>query len=87
MPAKMTDKTPDMTPHKKPADVTTEDLRRLSPHVIDQRQQQIDPAGHHRHDPNRRPSTKQPGGKRPDPSDDAAPPETDAARDDAPEPG
>lgn len=80
---------PDKMPDKPPADVTTEDLRRLSPHKIDQRQQQIDPAGHHRRDPNRRPSTKQPGGKRPVPSDDAAPasPEAEAARDDTPEPG
>ncbi len=35
--------------------------------VIDQRQQQIDPAGHHRQDPNRQgdDNTKQPGGSDP----------------------
>jgi hypothetical protein len=41
-----------------------ERLRRPEPNVIDQRQQQIDPAGHHRTDPDARPDTnrKQPGG-------------------------
>ena len=41
-----------------------EDLRRPAPCVIDQRQQQIDPAGQHRVDPDHRPDTnrKQPGG-------------------------
>jgi hypothetical protein len=41
-----------------------ERLRRPQPNVIDQRQQQIDPAGHHRTDPDARPDTnrKQPGG-------------------------
>ncbi len=41
-----------------------EELRRPAPGVIDQRQQQIDPAGHHRKDPDHRPDTnrKQPGG-------------------------
>jgi hypothetical protein len=41
-----------------------EELRRPAPNVIDQRQQQIDPAGHHRKDPDVRPDTnrKQPGG-------------------------
>lgn len=44
--------------------VSPEALRRPSPNVIDQRQQQIDPAGRHRIDPDARPSgnTKQPGG-------------------------
>jgi hypothetical protein len=41
-----------------------ERLRRPGPNVIDQRQQQIDPAGRQRHDDNARPDTnrKQPGG-------------------------
>lgn len=41
-----------------------EQLRRPAPKVIDQRQQQIDPAGHHREDHNARPpgNRKQPGG-------------------------
>lgn len=40
------------------------ELRRPAPGVIDQRQQQIDPAGQHRADPDNRPDTnrKQPGG-------------------------
>lgn len=40
-----------------------ERLRRPQPHVIDQRQQQIDPAGHHRVEDNARPDSnrKQPG--------------------------
>lgn len=44
-----------------------EQLRRLAPNVIDQRQQQIDPAGRHRRDDNARPDTnrKQPGGSMP----------------------
>lgn len=38
-------------------------LRRPAPDVLDQRQQQIDPAGHHRADPNAdsKASLKQPG--------------------------
>ena len=45
---------------------TTDDLRHKG-NVIDQRQQQIDPAGHHRLDPNRQgdDNTKQPGGSDP----------------------
>lgn len=41
-----------------------ERLRRPDPNVIDQRQQQIDPAGHYRQDPDARPdgNRKQPGG-------------------------
>jgi hypothetical protein len=41
-----------------------EKIRRPQPNVIDQRQQQIDPAGQHRQDPNARPDAnrKQPGG-------------------------
>jgi hypothetical protein len=41
-----------------------ERLRRMEPRVIDQRQQQIDPAGRHREDPDARPDSnrKQPGG-------------------------
>lgn len=41
-----------------------ESLRRPRPNVIDQRQQQIDPAGKHRRDPDARPDSnrKQPGG-------------------------
>lgn len=41
-----------------------EAMRRPEPRVIDQRQQQIDPAGHHRVDPDARPDAnrKQPGG-------------------------
>lgn len=44
-----------------------EQLRRPGPNVIDQRQQQIDPAGRHRRDDNARPDTnrKQPGGSVP----------------------
>ncbi|MES2551202.1 MAG: hypothetical protein V4630_16140 [Pseudomonadota bacterium] len=43
---------------------TNEKLRRPAPNVIDQRQQQIDPAGKHREDPDARPdeNRKQPGG-------------------------
>lgn len=42
----------------------TDRLRRPEPNVIDQRQQQIDPAGQHREDPDARPDSnrKQPGG-------------------------
>lgn len=41
-----------------------EKLRRPEPNVIDQRQQQIDPAGQQRQDPDARPddNRKQPGG-------------------------
>ncbi len=41
-----------------------EKLRHPEPNVIDQRQQQIDPAGRHRQDPDARPdeNRKQPGG-------------------------
>lgn len=41
-----------------------EKMRRPGPNVIDQRQQQIDPAGRHREDPDARPDAnrKQPGG-------------------------
>lgn len=41
-----------------------EKMRRPAPNVIDQRQQQIDPAGRHREDPDARPDAnrKQPGG-------------------------
>lgn len=41
-----------------------EKMRRPEPNVIDQRQQQIDPAGQHRKDPDARPDAnrKQPGG-------------------------
>jgi hypothetical protein len=44
-----------------------ERLRNLKPKAIDQRQQQVDPAGKHRVDPNARPdsNTKQPGGSDP----------------------
>lgn len=44
-----------------------EALRRPAPNVIDQRQQQIDPAGRHREDPDARPDAnrKQPGGSTP----------------------
>ncbi len=46
---------------------SNEDLRHTLPGVIDQRQQQIDPAGKQRTDPNARPdsNTKQPGGSDP----------------------
>lgn len=42
----------------------TEKLRHPEPNVIDQRQQQIDPAGRHREDPDSRhdDNRKQPGG-------------------------
>lgn len=45
----------------------TKDLRRPAANVIDQRQQQIDPAGKHRTDRNDRPDAnrKQPGGSDP----------------------
>lgn len=45
-------------------DPANEKLRRPAPNVIDQRQQQIDPAGQHREDPDARPDSnrKQPGG-------------------------
>jgi hypothetical protein len=48
---------------------SNERLRRPAPNVIDQRQQQIDPAGNHRRDQDDRPdsNTKQPGGSIPDP--------------------
>lgn len=41
-----------------------EALRRPAPNIIDQRQQQIDPAGQNRQDPDARPDAnrKQPGG-------------------------
>lgn len=41
----------------------TDEIRRPAPQVIDQRQQQIDPARHHTVDPNARleDDTKQPG--------------------------
>ncbi len=47
-----------------------EQLRRPARQVIDQRQQQIDPAGHHRVDPDARPDAnrKQPGGSDPKPA-------------------
>lgn len=53
----MTAETTDTTPSK------NEELRRPAPNVIDQRQQQIDPAGQHRVDDNARPDSnrKQPG--------------------------
>jgi hypothetical protein len=43
---------------------SNEDLRRPKANVIDQRQQQIDPSGQQRLDPNARPDAnrKQPGG-------------------------
>ena len=48
---------------------SNERLRRPAPNVVDQRQQQIDPAGKHRQDPDDRTDTnrKQPGGSVPDP--------------------
>jgi hypothetical protein len=51
-----------------PTTPANEALRRPAPNVIDQRQQQIDPAGHHRVDDNARPDSnrKQPGGTGPD---------------------
>lgn len=41
----------------------TDEVRRPAPNVIDQRQQQIDPARHHTADPNQQSdkNTKQPG--------------------------
>lgn len=43
--------------------IPTEELRKPAPNVIDQRQQQIDPAGKHRIDPDavKSDTTKQPG--------------------------
>lgn len=57
----MTDPVDPEDPDRLPANTR---LRRPEPHVIDQRQQQIDPAGHARRDENARPDTnrKQPGG-------------------------
>jgi hypothetical protein len=54
-----------------PDDPANKRLRQPAPHVIDQRQQQIDPAGKQRIDPNARPpgNRKQPGAEAPDPSD------------------
>jgi hypothetical protein len=51
----------DPDPALRPAN---EQLRRPDPNVIDQRQQQIDPAGQHRQDPDARTddNRKQPGG-------------------------
>ncbi|MBL8562077.1 MAG: hypothetical protein JNN06_07325 [Gemmobacter sp.] len=48
---------------KTPAQQDPASLRQVAPNVIDQRQQQIDPAGQHRRDPDARPdtNTKQPG--------------------------
>lgn len=56
--------------HSRPSN---EELRRREPGVIDQRQQQIDPAGRQRTDRDARPDAnrKQPGGKPPD--DDGTP--------------
>jgi hypothetical protein len=57
---------PNPTPDSRREDVTpsNETLRRPAPNVIDQRQQQIDPAGSQRRDDNDRPDAnrKQPGG-------------------------
>jgi hypothetical protein len=70
---KMT-KTDKGQPSQTPAN---ERLRRPAPNVLDQRQQQIDPAGQHRRDPDARPDSnrKQPGGSpegdRPATEDDA----------------
>lgn len=49
------------------ASTTTQDLRNPKPGVIDQRQQQIDPAGKHRVDRNAQSDSnrKQPGGSHP----------------------
>jgi len=64
-------KSPKFVPQKeRPSDeksvevISTEALRRPAPNVIDQRQQQIDPAGRHRVHPDARPggNSKQPGG-------------------------
>ena len=54
-------KTEKSHPSQTPAN---ERLRRPAPNVLDQRQQQIDPAGQHRRDPDARPDSnrKQPGG-------------------------
>ncbi len=86
-PARAAARAPGRTPEPKSPGPSTEDLRRVAPNVIDQRQQQIDPAGHHRRDPNRRAgaSQKQPGGKSGSDVSDT-PPKGEAA-DDPPEPG
>jgi hypothetical protein len=54
---------------------SNERLRHPKPNVIDQRQQQIDPAGKHRRDQDERPDTnrKQPGGSIPDPREGEEP--------------
>lgn len=51
-------------PDPRPAN---DSMRRPEPNLIDQRQQQIDPAGQHRQDRNARPDAnrKQPGGSGP----------------------
>lgn len=59
------DRTPAVPPNLPAPDLpANEQLRRPQPDVIDQRQQQIDPAGKDRVDPDKRPdgNTKQPGG-------------------------
>lgn len=52
-----------MTKQKEPETIPPKDLRQPAPNVIDQRQQQIDPAGQHRVDTNEsaKHSSKQPG--------------------------
>jgi hypothetical protein len=55
---------PESTPKDRNPTPANEQLRRPGPDVIDQRQQQIDPAGKCRRDDNDRPdgNRKQPGG-------------------------
>ncbi|WP_376870499.1 hypothetical protein [Albirhodobacter sp. R86504] len=50
-------------------DLSPDDMRHPEPHVIDQRQQRIDPANEHTRDPNDRPTpnSKQPGTPKDDP--------------------
>ena len=67
----MQDRSPPVTPPVMP----NASLREPDPGVVDQRQGQIDPAGQHRVDPNRRgdDNTKQPGGSNPDRGERPAP--------------
>lgn len=55
---------PETPGRSKAARPSNEQMRRPDPGTIDQRQQQIDPCGRYRRDPDARPDTnrKQPGG-------------------------
>ena len=78
---------PAQSPEAQPPGRSPDELRRVGPNLIDQRQQQIDPAGHHRRDANRRAgaSQKQPGAKSAKSGPDRMP--EDEAGDEPAEPG